>query len=339
MNRATEILNFLSSTGWAGARRTPLAGDASARRYERIALDGAGCLLMDVPPESGLATVPYLGIADWLLNEGFSAPKILAADRDAGLVLVEDFGDGLFAGLCRAEPWRERDLYFAAVDVLLDLQQRHLPMNTDWTPPPYDMSVLMREAGLLLDWYLALAQGKSPDPQLCETYLKVIERTFAAIPDMPRVPVMRDYHAENLIWLPDRSGTKKVGLLDFQDMLIGNPAYDLVSLLDDARRDVDETLREELLNHYLAVSHRDPDVFMHAASTLSTQRNLKILGLFTRLCRRDGKSAYLEYLPRVWAHLQRNLTHPALKDLSTWINNNVPAPDANVRNSLRQAAA
>ena len=328
-DRAATIDAFLAAEGWAGARRCPLAGDASARRYVR--LHGAGtAVLMDVPPGSGLDPRPFLHVTDWLRAGGFSAPAIIAAAPDDGLILLEDLGDALFVSVAAAEPRREAGLYAAAVDVLVELQRRP-PPDAGWTPPPYDMALLMREARLVLDWYLPAATGRDVPGDLAAEFDVLAEAAFAPVAAVPPVAVMRDYHAENLLWLPDRPGRARVGLLDYQDMLVGPPAYDLASLLEDARRDTDGALRAAMIARYLAATGADPETFLHGAHVLAAQRNLKIVGLFTRLCRRDGKPRYLAHLPRVWDHLRRDLDHPALGPLAGWIARHLPAPDAAVR--------
>ena len=253
---------------------------------------------MDVPPGSGLTVGPFLAVDAWLRAAGFSAPAVLAADADRGLVLLEDLGDDLFARICAAAPAREGGLYAAAVDLLADLQ-RLPPPDGAWTPPPYDLAFLLREARLALEWYLPAATGAAAPADLAAEYEARAAEAFAPFAT-PAVAVYRDYHAENLIWLPERAGHARIGLLDFQDMLVGHPAYDLVSLLEDARRDVSPELRTAMLARYAERSGADAAALDHAAHALSAQRNLKIVGLFSRLARRDGKPRYLELLPRVW---------------------------------------
>ncbi len=327
MSRSAEIDAFLAREGWGGAERRPLPGDASARRYERLRRGAAGAMLMDMPPGSGLDVRPFLAVTAWLRGGGFSAPEVLGADCAQGLVLLEDLGDDLFAVLCAADPGREGPLYAAAVDALADLQRRPPPgAEVGWTPPPYDLAFLLREAQLALEWYLPAATGEPAPPDLAAEYEALTRAAFAPLTEVPQVPVLRDYHAENLIWLPDRCGNARVGMLDYQDMLLGHPAYDLASLLEDARRDTGEAMRAAMLARYLERSGADPEAFGAAARTLAAQRNLKILGLFTRLCRRDGKPRYLAYLPRVWDHLTRDLAHPALAPLAALVSRHVPAP-------------
>jgi aminoglycoside/choline kinase family phosphotransferase len=189
------------------------------------------------------------------------------------------------------------------------------------------MAVLMREARLLVEWYLPAASGCPVPPDLAAEFDALAETAFRTVASARVAAVLRDYHAENLIWLPARRGHARVGMLDFQDMLVGHPAYDLVSLLEDARRDIPPELRAAMLARYLDRSGADPAAFDAAAHVLAAQRNLKILGLFTRLCRRDGKPRYLAYLPRVWAHLRRDLAHPALADLDRFVAAHVPPPE------------
>jgi aminoglycoside/choline kinase family phosphotransferase len=340
MTRDAVIKTFLDRHGWQDAVRSPLAGDASARRYERLRRASGPAILMDMPPGSGLDPRPYLAVADWLRAGGFSAPEILAAEPESGLVLIEDLGDDLLAVLCDREPDRAEALYSAAVDVLADLQARPLPgADAGWAPPPYDMAFLMREVRLVPEWYLPAATGRAVSGDLVAEYDTLCQAALEAIPATAPAVVLRDFHAENLIWLPDRAGIARIGILDFQDMLIGHPAYDLVSLLEDARRDTSPDLRAALTARYLARSGAEPEAFLQAAATLSAQRNLKILGLFTRLCRQDAKPRYLDFLPRVWRHLERDLAHPALADLRAFVSHNVPAPDSSVRAALLAPAA
>ncbi len=327
MTRGAEAEAFLAEAGWAEALRLPLAGDASARSYTRLRRGSDRAMLMDIPPASGLAADPFLAVTDWLRGLGHSAPAILAADARAGLVLLEDLGDDLFLHRA-ADPALEPELYAAAIDLLVGLRP-HLPAPTPaWTPQPYDRAVLQREMRLVLDWYLPAVSGQPASADLAEAFEAAAEPLIAIALDAAPGPVLRDYHAENLLWLPCRQGTARVGLLDYQDLLIGNPAYDVVSLLDDARRDLPAALRSAMLERYIERSGADRPAFLRAAAALSAQRNLKILGLFLRLARRDGKPGYLRHLPRVWGHLRRNLAHPDLQDLAGLIARHVPAPTA-----------
>lgn len=329
MSREAEIRDFLATAGWDDAARQPLAGDASARRYERLARDGERAVLMDVPPLSGLVVGPFLAVDHWLRAAGLSAPEIRAADEGRGLVLLEDLGDDLFARLAAADPAREPGLYAEAVDLLATMQDLPPPSGA-WEPPPYDLAFLLREARLMLEWYLPAATGAATAPDLLAEFEALAEAALAPVA-VQRVAVYRDFHAENLLWLPGRAGLARVGLLDFQDMLTGHPAYDLVSLLSDARRDVPPDLAAAMEARYLARTGAEPEAFAAAARTLSAQRNMKIVGLFTRLCRRDGKPRYLDLLPRVWRLLAADLAHPALAPLATFTNRHVPAPEPAVR--------
>jgi aminoglycoside/choline kinase family phosphotransferase len=339
MSRAAEITDFLAGSGWASATRAPLAGDASARRYERLRRGETSAILMDTPPGSGLDTTPFLAVASWLRRGGLGAPEILAAAPDRGLALLEDFGDDLFAILCARDPHCEPILYDAAVDTLARMQEMSWDGVAGWTPPPYGMDVLMREARLMVEWYLPAITGAPVPADLAAEYDALCAAAFAPLLPDAIVPIYRDYHAENLIWLPAREGLGRVGLLDFQDMLIGHPAYDFVSLVRDARRDIAPGLAARARARYLARTGREPESFDHAAHVLSAQRNLKILGLFTRLCRRDGKTRYLDYLPRVWSYLQGDLDHPALDGLRAFLARHAPAPDTAARARIAGAGA
>jgi N-acetylmuramate 1-kinase len=303
MTPPSEADSFVSQAGWGGASIEPLAGDASFRRYFRVVQPDRSAVLMDAPPQHEDSR-PFLAVADHLHALGFAAPRILARDLDHGLILLEDFGDARMKEVVEAEPDREYQLYAAAVDLLRDLH-RHPAGSL----PPYDMAVYQREAGLFTEWYMP-AVGLSAAPGYAEAWAEAL----APIAADRSATVLRDYHSENIMLLPD--GT--LGLLDFQDALAGHPAYDLVSLLQDARRDVPAELEQAMLARHGAVDEA-------AYAVLGAQRNAKILGIFTRLWKRDGKPRYLAYQPRVWTYLERDLAHPALEPVRTWFDKYVPA--------------
>ncbi|MGF1447437.1 MAG: aminoglycoside phosphotransferase family protein [Pikeienuella sp.] len=325
--RSVRIAAFLEAAGWGGARRAPLAGDASARCYLRL-IDGARrAVLMDAPPDQGEDVRPFMDVTAILRARGLSAPEILAADAEAGLLLLEDLGDRLFAAVCAAAPREEPQLYAAAVDLLA----AHAEPAPDGLPA-YDWPTLLREARLATDWYQAALQPLSAD--LCAAYEACLAEALAGIADCRTALVLRDYHAENLIWLPGRAGDARVGLLDYQDALAGHPAYDLVSLLEDARRDTSAELRATMIERYLAARPElDREAFAAAYAALGAQRNLKIVGIFARLALRDGKSRYLALIPRVWDHLMRDLTHPRLAQLARLVEERIspPTPQALAR--------
>ena len=301
---------FLAAHGWAGAAVAPLAGDASFRRYFRISDGARRAVLMDAPPPHEDAR-PFLRVAAWLAERGFAAPAILAADPAAGLVLLEDFGDARMREAVDADPPATLPLYERAVDALVELR-RHPAGPFE----PYDRAVLHREAALFVDWYCP-AVGLSVDREgWTAAWDAVLDHGLAAEP----VTVLRDYHAENLMLL---AADGPLGLLDFQDALAGHPAYDLVSLLQDARRDVEPPLEEAMLARYRAAAG-EGDAFLAAYHVLGAQRNAKILGIFTRLWRRDGKPRYPALCPRVWAYLERDLSQPVLAPVAAWFDANVP---------------
>ncbi|MBK1636151.1 aminoglycoside phosphotransferase family protein [Rhodovulum adriaticum] len=313
---------FLSGAGWGAAQRAPLAGDASNRRYERLTggPDGAGAVLMDAPPQRGEDVRPFTAIARHLSGLGLSAPAILAEDAENGFLLLEDLGDALFARVIPRHPALEPTLYAAAVDLLADLHRAPPPGIL----PAYDADLMADLACLPFDWYLP-ALGR-PAPAGAKQAFAAAIRAQLARHAPPSVLVLRDYHAENLIWLPSRTGTARVGLLDFQDAMVGHPAYDLVSLLEDARRDVPPPLQAHMLDRYIAASGADAGAFRRAYALLGAQRNLRILGVFARLCLRDGKPSYLPLMPRVWGHLMHDLSHPALAGLRSLVLRHLPEP-------------
>lgn len=332
-DRSSLITTFLKDAGWANADRALLAGDASNRSYDRLQDATLGrAVLMNAPPEKGEDTKPFVQITEWLSAAGLSAPKILASDAKNGFLLLEDFGDDVFARLCLNDPAMERPLYEAAVDVLVDLKDAKPAKDI----PPYDGATFLREAQLLTDWYLPAATGQNTSSETVDQFSRLITDTCGKILNEIYVTVLRDYHSENLIWLPDRKGVQRVGLLDYQDALVGHPAYDLVSLLEDARRDTSPALQRDMLDRYIARSGMDAAAFETAYNILGAQRNIKIIGIFTRLCLRDKKKDYLKYMPRVWAHLQRDLTDPALSELREWMAQNVPEPNLAMQSQIRK---
>lgn len=307
---------FLARHGWAGARIEPLAGDASFRRYFRV-LDGERtAVLMDAPPETEDSR-PFLSVGEVLSARGFSSPQVLGVDLDAGLVLLEDFGDARVTPVLAASPEREAAIYATAIDLLAELHEQPAPPLA-----PYDETEMLREVRLFADWYLpaaGLAEARGFDAAWRAAWQAVIAATASA-----PVLTLRDYHADNLMLL-DRPGVRSLGLLDFQDALAGHPAYDLVSLLQDARRDVPVVLEAAMIDRYAAARRvNDAAAFRAAYEVLGAQRNTKIIGIFTRLRDRDGRSGYVERLPRLWGLLDRNFAHPALAQVKAWFDANVP---------------
>ena len=305
---------FLARAGWGNARIEPLAGDASFRRYFRVIDTGRRAVLMDAPPPHEDPR-PFLGVARHLCALGFAAPAILAEDLDHGLVLLEDFGDSRMREMVDAGDVDETATYAATVALLADLH-RHPPA----TLPPYSRAELHREAGLLTEWYCP-AVGLTIDTK---AYWTAWEIAFDRIDEAPPVTVLRDYHAENIMLREGLSGHMALGLLDFQDALVGHPAYDLVSMLQDARRDVPPDIETKMLVEYQRLVQPGPH-FLDSYAILGAQRNAKIVGIFTRLCQRDGKPRYLDFLPRVWGYLERDLAHPALAEVNAWFEANIPA--------------
>jgi aminoglycoside/choline kinase family phosphotransferase len=313
--REAAITAFLAAAGWAEARREPLAGDASMRRYERLRLPGgARAVLMDAPPATGEDVAAFVRIARHLAGLGLSPPAIIAEDIAGGFLLLEDLGDALFSRVVAATPGREVPLYAAAAEVLAELQRHPPPQGL----PRLDAATMPEQAAIAFDWYLAGATSRpAPDADragFVAALAEALERLAPAGPEP--VLVLRDYHAENLIWLPDRRGAARVGLLDFQLAHVGHPGYDLVSLVEDARRDVSRTAREAAIASFIAATGQSRGPLEAALAVLGAQRHLRILGVFARLALRDGKSRYLGLLPRVWAQLRRALDHPGLADLA-----------------------
>jgi aminoglycoside/choline kinase family phosphotransferase len=309
--------DFLANHGWAGAEIRPLAGDASFRRYFRVHRGEETAVLMDAPPDKE-DIGPFLTVAGHLLDRGFAPPRPLAVDRTLGLLLLEDFGDDRVGPLLVREPEREREIYEGAVDILARLAAQPAPEDI----PPYDEAAMAREVALFTDWYVPALELEADGEGFVAAWAAVWGDVAQLAARNP-VLVLRDYHADNLMVLP---GREQLGLLDFQDALAGHAAYDLVSLLQDARRDVAPALEEAMIAAYAGAANvADRELFRAHYEILGAQRNTKILGIFTRLWKRDGKAHYLPLQPRVWGYLERNLAHPALAPVRAWFEAHVPA--------------
>lgn len=324
-DRNTEIGTFLENAGWRGAEVTLLAKDASYRVYHRVLLKGARAVLMDAPP--ALEDVrPFLDIAAQLRRFGYSAPTILAEDVPAGLLLLEDFGDRTFTRIL-TDPdesgWSEEALYSIAVDLLADLHER--ASEVGFTAPPYDGERLVEEADRMLRWYAPLTLGEVIPEHAAEAYRNAWRETVPLMTQGTETLVLRDFHVDNLMILEGREGLARCGLLDFQDALSGSPAYDLVSLLQDARRDLAPGLEAAMLERYRARRNvADWDAFLRAYHALGAQRAIKILGQFGRQQGFFGRTSYMVHIPRCWAHIEADVDRAGLSGVAAWLDREMP---------------
>lgn len=351
-DRMMELYRVLLAAGWSGAHVAFLQGDASPRRYARLNLNGRRAIVMDSPrrPDGppirdGLAysriahiaedVRPFVALSRYLTGVGLSAPQVLDADINAGVLVIEDLGDHVFGaelerGSDQGALWRD------AVDALLTLHGAHVPATlpvgdgSQHEIPRYDARALGIETELLGDWYIPAATGAAVSESDAQEFGSLWSAIIEHLVAMPATLVLRDYHSPNLISLPERKGVANVGIIDFQDAMLGPAAYDLVSLLQDARVDVPETLETDLIARYLdAAAKRDQafnrESFLFAYRALGAQRNTKILGIFARLARRDGKPVYLRHIPRIWRYLERDLQHASLTPLRAWYDRVLPA--------------
>lgn len=348
------LSRFIASTPYADAAAEYLQGDASTRSYARLALPDRSAILMNAPrqpdgppirggkPYSALVhlaedVTPFVAVGHELRRRGLAAPAIYAFDLDQGFLLIEDLGDKVFGTeIARGTPMAE--LCALAVDVLLAIAGEPTPPlleiagHAPYQLPGYDADALLTEALLLTDWFWPALHGKPTPEEVRKAYVALWQPLLEQAAGADNTLILRDYHSPNLMWLPERQGLQRVGILDFQDALLGPAAYDLVSLLQDARLDVPEALEARLLARYCtARSASDPhfssDQFSVLYATLGAQRNSKILGIFARLAKRDGKRGYLAHIPRVARYLERNLVHPALEGLRAWYARELPPLD------------
>lgn len=349
---------FLTKAGWADADILPITGDASSRSYQRLARGEARAILMDVPPDPDGSGCPpdatpqerarlgynaqarlaganlnaFTTLAETLRGAGLHAPEIYTADTSDGFALIEDFGDGLFARVI-AEGADEAALYSGAIDALVRLHDASVPRpaTSGYTLLDYDETAMHAEAALLVDWYWPFLHGTPTPDAIKESYHAAWDETLAGL-SAPHTLVLRDYHAENLLWISDHHDTDgitdRVGIIDFQDGLYGHAAYDLVSLMEDARRDVSDAVHDSVIQRYINARTKNPDFdeasFLSDFAILAAQRNAKILGIFARLVTRDNKERYRQFMPRVRSHFARDLSRPQVAPLRNWVSENMP---------------
>ncbi len=351
LERISQVEDFLSNAGWHEADRSFLQGDASARRYEKLERNGTRAIFMDSPttPDgppvkdnktySEIAHLaqtvePYIAMANGLQQLELSAPEIYASDLENGFILLEDLGTQVFGDMiAHGEPMEEP--YGEAVEVLVTLatqgMPKDLPSVADQTYhlPLFDLDAFKIEADLLLDWFWPALKGTKPEPEIAQIFAALWEQVYGQLDGLPLACALRDYHSPNLLWLADRKGVARVGLIDFQDAVLAPLGYDLVSLLQDARLNVSVQREYDLFEHFTNIMSTldkqfDQENFARAYAIWGAQRNTKILGIFARLARRDNKPGYLHHIPRVSVYLERNLAHPALADLKAWFDEHLP---------------
>ncbi len=354
--RNAAIEKFLRASGWGTAEHAPLPGDASTRRYIRLHMNGKIAMLMDQPQGAEAPTAPadatpeerralgynaiarlagadcgrFVAASNYLRRQGLSAPEVYACDVKEGLAVIEDLGNDLYADVLAREG-DENALYQNAAEVLARLHANEAPSLLPPDKPlfAYDETALIAETDLLTEWFVPVALGRNVSPSETEEHRALWRRALAEARKALPVFVHRDYHAQNLLWLPARTGTARVGLIDFQDAVAGTKAYDLVSLIEDARRDVSPDIAEAATRHYLDAMKAqgtpvDEEAFRGQMAIMAAQRNAKIAGIFARLYKRDGKPRYLGYLPRVWGYLNRDLEHPSMAALKAFYDRMIP---------------
>lgn len=350
MDRNAALERLLTATGFATARREPFPGDASTRRYERMfAPDGRVAILMDAPRSNESPPCPpaasieerlasgwnavsrlaasrveaFVAVADHLSELGLSTPFVHGVDAPAGYAVLEDLGDNLFTtAIAGGED--EIQLYCAAADVLAHVHAAPVPAampgpDGDWPLLDYDALALSANADLFVDWAPKYADVIKVSDAARARWERIRDALIDQAMGMDRAFTIRDYHAENLLWLPDRDGVRRVGLLDFQDAVRGWPAWDFAMLLQDARRDVSPIAAEAAIARYLRRSEMDEGVFRHQLAILGAINALRIIGIFSRLVVRDGKARYTQFMPREWGHLAANLRHPELAEMRAFV--------------------
>jgi aminoglycoside/choline kinase family phosphotransferase len=315
--------DFVRRAGWGDAGERLLAGDASFRKYYRLSRPRASAVVMDAPPPQEDVR-PFVRIGRHLIDLGLSAPVIHAIDEGNGFLLLEDLGDDTFARVLAAGG-NEGELYARATDVLVALHQAG-PRALLPGLGAYAGEALIDAAMLLPEWYLPAATGQPTSEEETNAYRAAWRACLANMPSTPDTLLLRDFHKDNLLWLPVRPGVRACGLLDFQDAQQGHPSYDLVSLIEDARRDVPQAVHGACFDRYVAEAGFDAKDFACGFALMAAQRHARIIGLFVRLLKRDGKPDYLPHLPRVWRMFERALRHDALRPLGAWVDRLLPPP-------------
>ena len=316
-NRSSQIDSFLKKYFISGEIvRNPLAGDASFRKYERITAENKNFILMDCPP-TDKSLGKFIFVDEFLVTSGFSAPKIFARDINNGFLLLEDLGDLSFNKATKSGI-NEFELYKSAVDVLIRLHKIKPPDVL-----PHHTIRMEEEIMRFLEWYLPLfPELKKLSKNIISEYIEIWQQLFKNI-SPPKTICLYDYHADNLMWLPERNGFEKVGLLDFQDAVVGSATLDLAALLQDIRRDVSINVQKEMIKYFIQQSNISESEFDKSYSVWGAHWNTRILGTFARLALRDNKKRYLDFIPTVWLRLEENLKHPALSDLKKWFDKNI----------------
>ena len=326
--REEQIKELLRKNNLLCAPTEKITSDASNRKYLRLTKGNKTVILMDSNPEKNEPVNNFIYFTNFLRKHHFSAPKIYDSDIPNGLLLLEDLGARNFADILKVKPKVETNIYKEAVNQLIMIQSKETPKQAK----PYSTEILIEEALLFTEWYL----GETNSSRLSTQFTSLLTPLLKKIDQTKPTLVLRDFHAENLIWMNSRKNFKRVGLLDYQDALIGHPAYDIASLLKDARRDVSIEVRDIMTNHYLEKTKHNKDLFLRDYSILSAQRNLKIIGIFSRLSIRDKKKNYVKLIPRVWKNLENDFMHPDLKNLSKFINAVAPYPNVKILKNLSQ---
>jgi aminoglycoside/choline kinase family phosphotransferase len=354
--RSDAIAEFLKRAGWGAATLTPLTGDASTRRYLRAAMDGRIAMLMDQPPGAETPPCPpdaseeerralgynaiarlagadcgrFIAVDEYLRARGLSAPEIFAAEPEHGFILMEDLGDSVYGPMIE-QGADEAALYKGAVEALARLHLERAPAALTAQKPlyAYDEVALLAEIDLLPQWFFPVGLGRAAAEDEAAEHRALWRAALAPALAREHVIVLRDYHSPNLLWLPERPAPQHVGIIDFQDAVSGTRSYDLISLTEDARRDVAPELAEALTRHYLSEMAGlglvlDEEAHRAEMAVIAAQRNAKIVGIFARLYKRDHKPRYLSHLPRVWGYLNRDLAHPALAPLRAWYDRKIP---------------
>jgi len=346
--RSEALARLLEQTGFAAAQRDPLPGDASTRRYERLILPDRRAMLMDAPRSNESAPCPpgatpaerrllgwnatsrlaasrveaFVAVANHLRALGLAAPEIYGADAEAGYAVIEDLGDSLYAHVI-PQGADENALYAEAARVLAAVHKAPIPAKLDapggaWPLLEYDALALEVNADLFVEWLPQAADVRIDDAQRAR-WEAIRDGLIVKALGFPRALTIRDYHAENLLWLPEREGLQRVGLLDFQDAVRGWRAWDFAMLLHDARRDVTPAAAQTAIAAYLNETGASEADFQRELSVLGAINAMRILGIFARLAARDGKQRYLSFMPREWGHLSRTLAHPALADARAFV--------------------
>jgi aminoglycoside/choline kinase family phosphotransferase len=318
-DRSAQLQRFIDSH-FSGVKysMTPIVGDAGLRDYFRLSTQDSNYIIMDCPP-SYTSVKPFIDVAQFLTQNDFSAPQIINYDTENGFLILQDFGKvsvrDYILGLEEQDLQERTNIYHLSINLLVDLQKIAPPSELQ----NFSNDLMCSELSVFSDYYIPYKKNEKISSAKLEQFIEIWQNILSKQTQTTKSIILRDYHVENMMYLDQEKNIKKLGLLDFQDALVGSPIYDLVSILEDARIDIPRNFALECIQYYAEQKNLDFNKVLNDYHILGAQRNLRILGVFARKYSRDGNDTYLQYIPRVLKYLEYDLSHPILRPLKDWL--------------------